>query len=84
MRIPSKTCVATLLQPQNMPDQWFLVLLFCPVAVVVYRLKLSAVSQVPGPFFARISVMWKIWHLLRGDFHHAIREAHQRYGISDH
>ena len=48
--------------------------------LIVYRLYGSAASHVPGPFLARISAWWQLWHVWQGDYHLAIGAAHRKYG----
>ena len=40
----------------------------------------TSANRVPGPLLAKASRLWKIWHVLNGDFHIAIRAAHAKYG----
>lgn len=51
-----------------------------PVFLILYRLFLSPISNIPGPFLARISILWQLWHMWKHDYHVAIREAHRKYG----
>lgn len=36
--------------------------------------------EVPGPLIAKVSRLWKLYHLLRGDYRAAVRRLHERYG----
>lgn len=38
-------------------------------------------NAIPGPFLAKISPLWKIWHVLRGTYRKAVQKLHARYGI---
>lgn len=48
--------------------------------VIVYRIFLSPLRNVPGPFFGRFSIGWQLWHTLRGNYYIAAQEVHQKYG----
>ncbi|KAK4507103.1 hypothetical protein PRZ48_000837 [Zasmidium cellare] len=37
-------------------------------------------NGIPGPFLAKLSPLWKIYHVLRGSYRKKVRELHERYG----
>ncbi|KAF2492614.1 putative cytochrome P450, partial [Lophium mytilinum] len=47
---------------------------------VIYNLYFHPLRQFPGPFLARSSLVWRIFHSTGGRFHRAIDEQHIRYG----
>lgn len=41
---------------------------------------LSPLRSIPGPFLARFTRLWLLWHFWRGDFHKTNIELHNKYG----
>ncbi|KAF2173103.1 hypothetical protein M409DRAFT_49590 [Zasmidium cellare ATCC 36951] len=37
-------------------------------------------NGIPGPFLAKLSPLWKIYHVLRGSYRKKVRKLHDRYG----
>jgi hypothetical protein len=37
-------------------------------------------SAIPGPFVARFTDYWKVYHLVKGDYGESLHWWHQRYG----
>ncbi|KAJ5100513.1 hypothetical protein N7456_006565 [Penicillium angulare] len=51
------------------------------VAVVLLTLPLwDRLASVPGPFWARWSPIWMIYHSLKGDMHREMIQLHEKYG----
>ncbi|KAJ6092284.1 cytochrome P450 [Penicillium canescens] len=49
-------------------------------ATVVFNLFFHKLSNYPGPFLARSSLIWRMYHSQRGRFHIAIDDQHRKYG----
>lgn len=47
---------------------------------ILYRLFLSPLNNVPGPFWGRCSMFWKLWHVWNDTYRLAIRGAHEKHG----
>jgi hypothetical protein len=47
---------------------------------LVYRRHLSPYRDIPGPFLATISPLWKLRSALNGTLHKDITDAHGKYG----
>ncbi|KAF2107267.1 cytochrome P450 [Lophiotrema nucula] len=54
-------------------------LLLYYLAWIIYCLTLHPLASVPGPFFARISRLWYLYHVYQGDHEIAQRDLHERY-----
>ena len=50
------------------------------VARLVYLRYLSPYGDIPGPFLATISPLWRLRGALNGTLHHDITAAHLKYG----
>lgn len=60
---------------------WFIVaFVFCTCAYLLYQSWLSPLASIPGPFLARFSRLWLVFHGYKGDLHVALSEVHDRYG----
>lgn len=46
----------------------------------IYRLYAHPLRKVPGPFFARITEIWRTVHYFRGTWFDDILELHRKYG----
>lgn len=55
----------------------FLSILYFLLPYVIDSLKLR---QFPSPFPAALTNLWLVWHTRRGRRHHAVNDAHQKYG----
>jgi len=53
---------------------------FCIVVVVVYRLTLHPLANYPGPFFAKVTSGYDVYHAYKGDKHLNFHYLHQKYG----
>ncbi|KAI0483447.1 cytochrome P450 [Xylaria cf. heliscus] len=47
---------------------------------IIYNLYFHPLANYPGPLLARITLIWRFWHSLRGRFHRVIETNHQKYG----
>lgn len=65
--------------PQIMSTLMWLALAYWTITLV-YRIFLSPLRNLPGPFLGRFSIGWQLWHTLKGDYHVAAQEVHQKYG----
>ncbi|KAJ5199751.1 Cytochrome P450 [Penicillium cf. griseofulvum] len=54
---------------------WFAVFLVFQVILIERRL-----AAIPGPFIAKFTDYWKVYHLLKGDYGETLYWWHQRYG----
>ncbi|KAI0468464.1 cytochrome P450 [Xylaria cf. heliscus] len=50
------------------------------VSLVLYRLYIHPLRKVPGPFFARVTELWRTTHYFRGTWFDDIIELHRKYG----
>lgn len=50
------------------------------LAFVIYSLFLDPLRKVPGPFLARWSRLWIIYHSRAGDMHTKMMALHKQYG----
>lgn len=50
------------------------------VSLVAYRLFFHPLKNVPGPFLARITELWRTSKYFKGTWHTDILELHRRYG----
>ncbi|KAI9168061.1 putative cytochrome P450 [Paramyrothecium foliicola] len=50
------------------------------VGTVLYNLYFHPLASYNGPFLARSTLLWRLWHSLRGRIHLAIDEGHKKYG----
>ncbi|KAK8140038.1 hypothetical protein PG984_000104 [Apiospora sp. TS-2023a] len=49
-------------------------------SVVLFRVYLSPLRNIPGPGFAAVTRFWYVWRLLKGKINLDIVDAHDRYG----
>lgn len=63
----------------NAPTLVSVVILFV-VLVALRRRYMTAVSDIPGPFFATISIFWKLWQIIQGHPEHKIIALHKKHG----
>ncbi|KAI0570726.1 cytochrome P450 [Pyrenophora tritici-repentis] len=47
---------------------------------LVYNLYFHPLRKFPGPFWARSSLLWRIFHSMDGRFHRHLEECHKHYG----
>ncbi|KAH7028652.1 cytochrome P450 monooxygenase [Macrophomina phaseolina] len=47
---------------------------------MVYNLYFHPLASFPGPWLARSSLLWRVWHTTSGRIHLAVDEQHKRYG----
>ncbi|KAF9634223.1 Cytochrome P450 [Lasiodiplodia theobromae] len=50
------------------------------VSWMIYNLYFHPLASFPGPWLARSSLLWRVWHTTSGRIHLAIDEQHKRYG----
>ena len=55
-------------------------LLFYSCLVVLYRLRFHPLAKYPGPWLARITSLYALYHAWRGDRHVNFHRCHERYG----
>ncbi|KAI0407184.1 putative cytochrome P450 [Xylaria palmicola] len=48
--------------------------------LVVYNVFFHPLATYPGPLLARSTLLWRIWHSIRGRIHLAIDDEHKKYG----
>lgn len=67
------------------------VLKYFPIAFLIYliglcsyRLFISPLRTIPGPVFARLSIVWQLWHEMGNKYGLSISETHKKYGTSPH
>lgn len=53
------------------------------VAQVIYNLYFHPLRYYPGPFLARVSLIWRIFRSMDGRFHRHLENCHKRYGEFD-
>ncbi|KAJ5156103.1 cytochrome P450 [Penicillium capsulatum] len=51
------------------------------IGYVIYNLFFHPLRNYPGPFWARASLLWRIYRSMDGRFHRHIEDCHKRYGI---
>ena len=62
---------------------WFLVVfVICTFSYLLYHSWLSPLASIPGPFLARFSRIWLVFHGYKGDLHAALSDVHARYGAT--
>lgn len=54
------------------------------LAVIVYRLTLHPLAKYPGPFLAKVTDWYSVYHAWRGDRHLEFWRAHEKYGTMTH
>lgn len=52
------------------------------VGIVVYNLFFHPYSKYPGPFWAKITPFYSVWHAYTGDLHIDVLRCHEKYGES--
>lgn len=50
------------------------------ISHVIYNLYFHPLRDYPGPFWARASLVWRIYRSMDGRFHRHIEDCHKRYG----
>jgi hypothetical protein len=60
--------------------QYILAVLCLGLARVVYLRFLHPYRDIPGPFLAAVSPLWKVRSALKGSIHRDIMEGHRKYG----
>ncbi|TGJ85024.1 hypothetical protein E0Z10_g3719 [Xylaria hypoxylon] len=58
----------------------FVLILSYTLSISIYNLYFHPLASYKGPFLARSTLIWRIWHSLHGRIHIAIDEAHKKYG----
>ncbi|KAF4910857.1 Cytochrome P450 monooxygenase BOT4 [Colletotrichum fructicola] len=57
-----------------------LLLCFSILTIGVYNAYFHKLSAFPGPFLARCSLIWRIYHSQTGRYHYAVEAQHRKYG----
>lgn len=60
--------------------QAFALLSLCIIPIVLYRLFLGPLQEIPGPLSARLSRLWMVKHSWQGDMHRTMIELHKKHG----
>lgn len=64
-----------------LPILFFPLLALCfLVAICVYNLYFHPYASHPGPFWARVSPLYALWHAYHGDLHIDTLRCHRQYG----
>lgn len=50
------------------------------LAYAIYNLYFHPYAKHPGPFLARISPFYSLWHAYVGDLHIDVLQCHEKYG----
>lgn len=50
------------------------------ISVVLFRRFCNPLNAVPGPFWAKWSNLWLVYHIRRGYIHRKMIEVHKKYG----
>lgn len=78
--------ITTLINNIQSPDYLRLLLLLCTTSVIyivtacIYRLFFHPFAHIPGPFFAKLTDAYGLYHAWRQDTHLAIHRLHLIYG----
>lgn len=48
---------------------------------VLFRKYWTSIRDVPGPFFASFSSLWRVYHLCKGHIEEEIFDLHKRHGM---
>ncbi|KAF2099235.1 cytochrome P450 [Rhizodiscina lignyota] len=73
------------LRLSHIPLPWLLslpvvLLITWGLAYLIYQRTFAPLSKVPGPFWASLSPVWKLYYISKGTFHERILELHRKYG----
>jgi hypothetical protein len=52
------------------------------LSYIIYNLYFHPLRNYPGPFWARASLLWRIYRSMDGRFHRHLENCHKRYGES--
>lgn len=52
------------------------------LALIIRRRYFSSISDVPGPFIGSFSILWQIWHTIKGHTEEETIALHQKCGKS--
>ena len=47
----------------------------------VQRRYFSDTSDIPGPVLASFSILWQVWHIIKGHIEEDCLSLHQKYGM---
>lgn len=47
---------------------------------IVWLLLFHPLSHIPGPFLAKVTDLWHLYHCWGGKRHHKLIQLHERYG----
>ncbi|KAI0198870.1 cytochrome P450 [Astrocystis sublimbata] len=67
----------------NIPITISYILTFITLTYLLITRVFTPLRSVPGPFLARFTDLWYLWHVVRGHWEARNIELHRRYGILD-
>ncbi|EKG12700.1 Cytochrome P450 [Macrophomina phaseolina MS6] len=67
-------------QPRAVGAAFLVTAIVYMLSWVVYNLYFHPLASFPGPWLARSSLLWRVWHTTSGRIHLAIDRQHKRYG----
>ena len=50
------------------------------ISIVLFNRSRNPLNAVPGPFWAKWSNLWLVYHIRQGSMHRKIVEVHKKYG----
>lgn len=57
-----------------------IVLVVLLVSVALHRHHFSDLSDIPGPFWASITRLWHVWHIIEGKQNLRLKALHEKHG----
>ena len=77
----SSAILSILIEVKEIISQYYIVLIVGIIAArLVYLRYLSPYRDIPGPFLATISPLWRLRGAINGTLHKDITAAHRKYG----
>lgn len=59
---------------------YILVIGIALISIVLFNRSRNPLTAVPGPFWAKWSNLWLVYHIRRGNIHRKMIEVHKKYG----